>query len=125
MIVINNIIQNGDAHLKNFGLIYKDFKDIRLSPAYDVISTTAYIKNDVPALHLLESKKWWDKKHLLKFGVESCELSKSEVKTLFEECIVATKKVAKEIESKLKDENNNDKILVLKHILQLLKKEEI
>jgi len=69
MIVINNIIQNGDAHLKNFGLIYNDINNIKLSPAYDVVCTTAYIKNDIPALNLLGSKKWWDKKYLLRFGI--------------------------------------------------------
>lgn len=124
MVVINNIIQNGDAHLKNFGLVYSNIKDIKLSPAYDVVSTTAYIKNDIPALHLLGSKKWWDKKYLLRFGIESCELSNAKAKTLFDECINATLKVAKEIENRLKIENDDNKKTILNHILKLLKKED-
>jgi len=46
MIVINNIIQNGDAHLKNFAIVYDDMHHIKIAPAYDIVSTTLYIKND-------------------------------------------------------------------------------
>ena len=116
MIVINNILQNGDAHLKNFGIIYKDITDIKLAPAYDVISTTAYIKNDISALHLMGSKKWWAKKHILKFGIDSCCFTKSEVNKLYDECLKATQKVSVEIENRLKNEKDKTKIEILKHI---------
>jgi len=34
------LLFNGDAHLKNFGLLFtKDFQQIYLSPAYDVVCT--------------------------------------------------------------------------------------
>lgn len=56
MIVINFLLKNGDAHLKNFGLLYDDINNIRLVPAFDVVTTTLYIKSDIPALHLLGSK---------------------------------------------------------------------
>ena len=46
MIVINHFVQNGDAHLKNYGLLYEDIDNVKLAPAYDVVSTTMYIKND-------------------------------------------------------------------------------
>lgn len=68
MMVINTIVQNGDAHLKNFGLIYDGIGDIRLAPAYNIVSTTVYIQNDILALNLMGSKKWWSQKHLEKFG---------------------------------------------------------
>ena len=51
MIVINHFVKNGDAHLKNFALLYKDINDISISPAFDIVCTTLYIKNDIPALH--------------------------------------------------------------------------
>ena len=120
IIVINNIIQNGDAHLKNFGFLYDDITNIKLAPAYDIVSTTVYIKNDIPALHLLGSKKWWDKKFLIRFGIESCELSKSEVITLYNECIEATKKVISEIEKRIENEQKDAKLMVLNHLLKLL-----
>jgi len=119
MLVINNFIQNGDAHLKNFGLLYSDINNIKLSPAYDIVSTTAYIKNDIPALHLLGSKKWWGKKYLFRFGRESCDLSNKELTSLYDECLFALKKVSKEIEKRLKNEKDEKKIKILNHFLIL------
>ena len=121
LIVINNIVQNGDAHLKNFGLIYTNFSDIRLSPAYDVVSTTAYIKNDIPALHLLGSKKWWNKKNIIKFGTESCDLKKSEAEQLYKICLEASAKVSLEINQLLlKGKLDEQKRTVLEHIIKLI-----
>lgn len=40
VVVMNYLLKNGDAHLKNFGILYtNDFKEIYFSPAYDVITT--------------------------------------------------------------------------------------
>lgn len=86
MMVINTLVQNGDAHLKNFGIIYEDITDIYLAPVYDVVCTTLYIKRDIPALHLLGSKKWWGKKLLVRFAKESCKLSAKEANEAFDEC---------------------------------------
>jgi len=97
MTVINFLVQNGDAHLKNFGLIYDDVDNINLAPAYDVVSTTAYIKNDIPALHLLGAKKWWKEKHILQFGIEFCDLSKKESKSFYDECVEAKNTTLKEL----------------------------
>lgn len=104
MIVINFLLKNGDAHLKNFGLIYDDILNIKLAPAYDVVTTTVYIKNDIPALHLLGSKKWWKEKHLLKFGIEFCDLTAKEVKELYEICINARDEIIEEAKTYKKDE---------------------
>jgi len=109
MTVINYLVQNGDAHLKNFGLVYDGIEDISLAPAYDVVCTTAYIKNDIPALHLLGSKKWWDKKYLLRFGVESCELSKSKAQELFDTCHNSLLKIADEIKERMQNEKATQK----------------
>ena len=104
MIVINFLLKNGDAHLKNFGLIYDDISNIKLAPAYDVVTTTVYIKNDIPALHLLGSKKWWKEKQLLKFGIEFCDLTAKEVKELYELCVKAKDEIIEEAKSYKKDE---------------------
>ena len=43
MIVFSYLIGNTDAHIKNFSLLYgKDLRSIRLTPAYDMVSTTVY-----------------------------------------------------------------------------------
>src|SRR5205085_2078009 len=38
-LVVNILIGNGDAHVKNFSLIYPDGRTPELAPAYDVVST--------------------------------------------------------------------------------------
>jgi len=48
---------NGDMHLKNWSLIYKDGITPTLSPAYDLVSTIPYIPNDGLALNLANTKK--------------------------------------------------------------------
>jgi serine/threonine-protein kinase HipA len=55
--IFNILIGNGDAHLKNWTLLYADRKKPRLSPAYDLVSTIPYIASDDIGL------KWRGKKH--------------------------------------------------------------
>lgn len=50
MLFLNDILRNGDAHLKNFGLIYTNPGDARLAPSYDVLDTTLFLPEDIPAL---------------------------------------------------------------------------
>ena len=44
------LIGNGDAHLKNWGVIYPDRCTAALAPAYDLVSTIAYNEDDRMAL---------------------------------------------------------------------------
>jgi len=120
MMVLNTRLQNGDAHLKNFGLIYEDLETIRLAPAFDVVSTTAYIKNDIPALTLLGSKKWWSDDFLLRFAMESCDLSASTAKKLLDECDSALVKVLRMLQSRLLHEEDFQKREVLEHLVGLM-----
>ena len=41
--VFNLLVGNGDAHLKNWSLIYPDRMRARLSPAYDLVCTAVYL----------------------------------------------------------------------------------
>lgn len=36
------LVRNGDAHLKNFGVLYSSEHDIRLAPMFDVLTTSIY-----------------------------------------------------------------------------------
>ncbi|QNG17880.1 type II toxin-antitoxin system HipA family toxin [Rhodococcus triatomae] len=47
-LTFNVLIGNGDAHLKNWSLIYRDGRRAQLSPAYDVVSTAGYYPSDRP-----------------------------------------------------------------------------
>lgn len=93
LIIMNYLLKNGDAHLKNFGLLFSDdFSEIKLSPVYDVVTTTAYIYRDKPALTLNGKKIWHSKKSLINFGIQHCYLSPKEVQSLYDDATNALKK---------------------------------
>lgn len=52
------LIGNGDMHLKNWSLIYPDGRNALLAPAYDLLSTLAYIPEDDAALKFHRSRDW-------------------------------------------------------------------
>ncbi|ONI86369.1 phosphatidylinositol kinase [Actinosynnema sp. ALI-1.44] len=47
-LAFNILISNGDAHLKNWSLLYPDRRIPTLSPAYDLVCTAAYRDEDDP-----------------------------------------------------------------------------
>lgn len=52
-------LRNGDAHLKNFGVLYEDVSGpIQVAPAYDLVTTTVYLRNDLMSLTLNGSTRW-------------------------------------------------------------------
>lgn len=59
-LLINILLGNGDAHLKNWTLIYDDAYSPRLSPLYDVVFTAPYIAHDSLALNMAGTKQWFD-----------------------------------------------------------------
>lgn len=59
-LLINILLGNGDAHLKNWTLIYADRQSPRLSPLYDVVFTAPYIEHDSLALNMTGTKQWFD-----------------------------------------------------------------
>lgn len=59
-IVLNVIIGNGDAHLKNWAFVYPDGRQPQLSPVYDVLPTVLYIPGDNIGLNLAGSKSFED-----------------------------------------------------------------
>ncbi len=106
-VVINYLLKNGDAHLKNFGLLYEDdFTHIFYSPVYDIVNTVAYIHKDKPALMLNGKKIWWAKEALVEFGCKSCLLSKSEALSCYGECFEALQWGVAELENYLKENKN-------------------
>jgi len=73
-------VRNGDAHLKNFGLLYREpFTERWLAPTYDIVSTIPYLKHDVPALTLAGRKVWWPVNYLRRYGRQSCGLTTKEI----------------------------------------------
>ncbi len=54
------MIGNGDAHFKNWSIIYPDGINPSLSPLYDVVPTVLYIPNDDLGLNLNGSRAFED-----------------------------------------------------------------
>lgn len=60
-LLVNILVANGDAHLKNWSLIYPDAVTAELAPAYDIVSTRAYIEGESQfALNLGKTKLWYE-----------------------------------------------------------------
>jgi serine/threonine-protein kinase HipA len=59
-LVFNALIGNSDMHVKNWSLTYPDSRRPRLSPAYDFVSTTAYIPDEGSGLKFSRSKYYKD-----------------------------------------------------------------
>lgn len=79
-------VKNGDAHLKNFGVLYDDAESlVRFSPAYDIVSTTPYNARDVLALTLGGTKRWPQAKALLAFARAHCAISAARANDLLAE----------------------------------------
>lgn len=98
--IMNHLLKNGDGHLKNYGILYKnDFHDSYLAPIYDVITTTIYIKNDIPALRLSDGKIWWKEKTYKTFAKQSCGLSNKEYEIILNECTESIKITKQEIDN--------------------------
>ncbi|MBI5196475.1 MAG: type II toxin-antitoxin system HipA family toxin [Nitrospirae bacterium] len=99
------MLRNGDAHLKNFGVLYADPTrgGTKLAPVYDIVTTTAYISRDVPALTIGGTKKWWDRKTLEKFATAHCGLSASRAAELISESGDAVQDIKPELKRYIKD----------------------
>ena len=59
-LLVNILLANGDAHLKNWSFLYPDRMTPRLSPAYDIVTTHVYIEHETQyALNLGKTKNWY------------------------------------------------------------------
>lgn len=93
-VVLSMLVRNGDAHLKNFGLLYRDpsADEARLAPIYDVVTTTIYPHYNqrtgeervdrTTALKLFsgaKSRQYPSRDDLLGFGKTVCMVSRPEL----------------------------------------------
>ncbi len=56
-LVFNTLIGNADMHLKNWSLLYPDRQTAQLAPAYDFVSTAAYIADENAALKYARTRR--------------------------------------------------------------------
>jgi len=85
-LVLSCVVRNGDAHLKNFGVIYSaSDQPVHFAPAYAIVSTTPYIKGDSLALILDGSKRFPVAKKLVAFARLHCDLQAARAMVILEE----------------------------------------
>jgi serine/threonine-protein kinase HipA len=108
LFVLNCAIRNGDAHLKNFGILYSDVQGAaQLAPIYDLITTTAYLPTDVMALTLEGSKKWPDRRRLIKLGQTRADLGATFISGIFEATADVISDVSSEVEKYFKEKSKH------------------
>ena len=56
-ILLNFLLGNGDAHLKNFSMLESDGGGLRLSPAYDIVCSKAVIPREMDCALTLNGKQ--------------------------------------------------------------------
>lgn len=105
-VALSTGVRNGDAHLKNFGVMYHDCAEeaeVWMAPTYDIVSTTPYKPNDIMALFLARSKNWPKHKLLLEFGRSSCQISEGRCLDLMEQVAEGISKARGELVEYLRD----------------------
>ncbi|TAN21188.1 MAG: type II toxin-antitoxin system HipA family toxin [Acidobacteria bacterium] len=98
LIVLNCALRNGDAHLKNFGIVYDDVLGAaRLAPVYDVVTTAVYLPQDRMALTLNGRTNWPSARELQRLGETRAGLSPARVRAIRERIADAMGAVSKEL----------------------------
>ena len=86
--VFSIAIRNGDAHRKDFGVLYDDATAaVTLAPTFDLITTTAYLPLDSMALTLDGTKRWPDYKRVLRYGMQRCRLAPKKAHDIIAEVV--------------------------------------
>jgi len=100
LIALNCAIRNGNAHLKNFAIVYDDVHgEARLAPVYDLVTTSVYIPKDCLALTLDGSTKWPAAKDLRKFGETRAGCTPAKVRRIFQRIAEALQETSREVNS--------------------------
>jgi len=103
LIVINCALRNGDAHLKNFGIVYDDVQgEARLAPVYDLVTTSVYLPKDSMALTLNGTTKWASAKELQRLGETHMGGSPARVREILERISGAIGDTSKELSAYIK-----------------------
>lgn len=100
MVALSSIIKNGDAHLKNFAVLYDEpGVNVRLAPVYDMLSTVPYLPRDMMALELDGAKAYPSRKQLIRFARQSCGLSKQNAETVLASVAQGVEKASAEMQA--------------------------
>src|SRR3984885_487171 len=111
LIALNCALRNGDAHLKNFGIVYDDvLGEARLAPVYDLVTTTAYLPKDSMALTLNGSTRWPSARNLQQLGEARASCTPARVREIFTKIADAMSEVASAMRRYIKTQPEFDQI---------------
>jgi serine/threonine-protein kinase HipA len=104
LIALNCALRNGDAHLKNFGIVYDNvLGEARLAPVYDLVTTAAYMPKDSMALTLSGSTRWPAMKMLQQIGESRASCTPARVRQIFAKIADAISETTTEVRAYIKD----------------------
>lgn len=68
-LLLTYALRNADCHAKNLALLYTSRQDVRLSPAYDMLTTNVYAgyQHNPPGIEFMGKKTWTPGKTLQRF----------------------------------------------------------
>jgi serine/threonine-protein kinase HipA len=103
LIMLNCVLRNGDAHLKNFGIVYNDvLGEARLAPVYDLVTTSVYLPKDRMALTLNGSTNWPSAKELQRLGETRAGCAPSGVRQILDRIGEAVLIISTEVRAYIK-----------------------
>ena len=105
-VALSVAIRNGDAHLKNFGIVYASpaTRQGTMAPAFDLVTTTPYLPHDVMALTMQGTKRWPDRKALMEFGRTACGLNAREAGRCLEDVEHGVYRTMEDLNAWIRDE---------------------
>ena len=104
LISLNCALRNGDAHLKNFGIVYDDVQgEARLAPVYDLVTTSVYLPKDSMALTLNGTTKWASAKELQRLGETRLGASPARVREILGRIDAAIAATSTELRTYIKE----------------------
>jgi serine/threonine-protein kinase HipA len=101
LLIMCDVLRNGDAHMKNFGLLYmEDLSRPWLAPVYDVLTTPVWIPKDTPALRTFKDVpaggEWLDQQSIHQLE-EFSQLNGFDAVAFREQCVEVAISTMKEI----------------------------
>src|SRR5271157_3698669 len=104
LVALNCALHNGDAHLKNFGIVYDDvLGEARLAPVYDLVTTSVYLPRDSMALTLNGSTRWPDSKVLRRLGETRMTGTPAKIRAILERISDALSQTEIDLRSYIKE----------------------
>ena len=104
LIALNCALRNGDAHLKNFGIVYDQVQgEARLAPVYDLVTTSVYLATDSLALTLNGTTKWPTAKELRRLGETRSGGTPAKIRRTLQRIDEAIRETATEVQAYMQE----------------------